>query len=204
MAKIERKNGSILVDDDDLVWIERDYTVWIEKRGRRAPRAMCYLKGHYDTHQILSRVILGPPKDMEVDHINHDTLDNRRSNLRAVSQKLNTTNRQPYGKTSFYKGISIYDRVRKPFRGQFYFNGRAYYGKVRATEEEAALDYNRLCILAWGHQSILNDVRCMSDKPQPRQNNCPTCNSVCYCCCVCSDEMSDRMQELADLVSSRA
>ena len=40
------------------------------------------------------RLVMNPPKDMEVDHINHNTLDNRRENLRIVSHVVNMANRK--------------------------------------------------------------------------------------------------------------
>lgn len=41
----------------------------------------------------LHRVITDAPAGMEVDHINHDSLDNRRCNLRVVTHKQNLNNR---------------------------------------------------------------------------------------------------------------
>lgn len=40
----------------------------------------------------LHRFLTNPPNGLEVDHINHDTLDNRRSNLRVVTHAENMRN----------------------------------------------------------------------------------------------------------------
>lgn len=43
----------------------------------------------------MHRLILTPPDDMVVDHINHNGLDNRRVNIRVTTQKVNSNNRNP-------------------------------------------------------------------------------------------------------------
>lgn len=42
----------------------------------------------------LHRLIMNAPKGKQVDHINGDTLDNRKSNLRVVTRSLNQHNRK--------------------------------------------------------------------------------------------------------------
>jgi len=50
-------------------------------------------------------VITNAPKGMEVDHINHDQLDNRRANLRVCTHKENGRNSKASAGTSQYKGV---------------------------------------------------------------------------------------------------
>lgn len=55
----------------------------------------------------LHRYLLDAQKNEVVDHINHDTLDNRRCNLRKCSYSQNMMNtRKPSDNTSGYKGVS--------------------------------------------------------------------------------------------------
>lgn len=42
----------------------------------------------------LHRLILNPPDNMVIDHINHNILDNRKSNLKICTQKENCNNKQ--------------------------------------------------------------------------------------------------------------
>ena len=42
--------------------------------------------------EILHRLIMGFPEGLEIDHWNHDTLDERRENLRAVTKQVNAFN----------------------------------------------------------------------------------------------------------------
>ncbi|MBY0052294.1 HNH endonuclease [Brevibacillus agri] len=54
-----------------------------------------YVLGYTPQKRIsLHRFLLDDPEGLEVDHINHDTLDNRRQNLRAVTQQVNAQNRK--------------------------------------------------------------------------------------------------------------
>ena len=57
---------------------------------------------------LLHRFILNAPKDKVVDHINGNTLDNRRSNLRLCSVKENVRNcRLSKNNSSGYPGVSF-------------------------------------------------------------------------------------------------
>jgi hypothetical protein len=56
---------------------------------------------------FLHREIMNAPSDMEVDHINGDTLDNRKRNLRICTARQNRCNRGPsIGNSSGYPGVS--------------------------------------------------------------------------------------------------
>jgi len=51
--------------------------------------------------------IMDVPNGLEVDHINHNRLDNRKSNLRGCTHKENMFNRRSYKKSrSKYKGVA--------------------------------------------------------------------------------------------------
>lgn len=57
-------------------------------------------------HPSMSRLIMGEPRGKHVDHINHNTLDNRRGNLRVVDPKDNAKNKRSYKRSvTGYKGI---------------------------------------------------------------------------------------------------
>jgi hypothetical protein len=58
----------------------------------------------------LHRFIMNAPKGQDVDHINHDTLDNRKDNLRIVSPQENNCNRDgPFSTSKLdIRGVSIH------------------------------------------------------------------------------------------------
>ena len=91
----------------------------------------------------LHRAILNAPRNLHVDHINGNGLDNRRSNLRLATTAQNNQNRDKYkNNTTGYKGVSQ-QRGRRRFRAQIYVNGRAIYLGWYETAIEAALAYDR-------------------------------------------------------------
>lgn len=80
----------------------------------------------------LHRYIMDCPEDMEVDHINHDRMDNRRNNLRIVSHEINARN-------NIGECIrKITDRkLIKPYFLKINKNGKIYFSKYFRTYEEA-------------------------------------------------------------------
>lgn len=57
---------------------------------------------------LLHRFVARPSADQDVDHVNGDGLDNRRSNLRACSHSQNMMNQaKQRGKTSRFKGVHL-------------------------------------------------------------------------------------------------
>jgi hypothetical protein len=71
-------------------------------------------KGKYKQVK-LHRYIMDTPKDMLTDHINGNTFDNRRHNLRNVTHKENNQNHQGLvsSNTSGYAGVTWYERDKK-------------------------------------------------------------------------------------------
>jgi hypothetical protein len=92
--KLYRRDGTIraetLVDDED-------YDRFGHLRWRMHHQGYVYrnykIKGKWYSN-LLHRLITGAPKGLVVDHINKDTLDNRKENLRVVTQLTNGQNSQ--------------------------------------------------------------------------------------------------------------
>lgn len=94
---------------------------------------------------FLHREILKAPKGKVVDHINHNKLDNRRSNLRICSQAENTQNTKVYkNNKSGYTGVFYNKHIRgKKWQAMITLNNKQYI-KYCATREEAIKERKKL------------------------------------------------------------
>jgi hypothetical protein len=110
---------------------------------------------------LMHRAILQPQGDkIHVDHINGNSLDNRRCNLRACTNSQNMMNRGPVKRReSEYKGIiKIEGRNRTYWRAQIGLNGKSHYIGSYDTPEDAAIAYNQKAIELHGEFAFLNVV----------------------------------------------
>lgn len=84
------KGHTFVISDEDADLIERRWKTVISRGGRP------YIHRSHPQSEYLHRVIavrMGHALDgLTVDHINGDTLDNRRCNLRVVPQAVNSRN----------------------------------------------------------------------------------------------------------------
>lgn len=102
----------------------------------------------------MARIIMGAKKGQVVDHINHNTLDNRRKNLRICSPIQNSYNRR-IGKnnTTGYKGVSKCTSLcryygKDVFQAQIRVNGKLITlgygtnkGKLAQLYQDASIKY---------------------------------------------------------------
>lgn len=102
MKKIKLGNSKkyALIDDENFELINK------YKWHLHANYVISYSKTKPRRYIILHRLLLNPPKNKQVDHINHNTLDNRKSNLRICTNTENAYNRFPQKKSlSIFKGV---------------------------------------------------------------------------------------------------
>ena len=92
-----------------------------------------------------------------IDHKNGSTLDNRRGNLRRASHSEQSHNKMKRaGRSSEYHGVS---RIGSRWGGSMMKEGKNYPMGMHATEEEAALAYNRVATELYGEKAQLNVIK---------------------------------------------
>lgn len=159
MKEITISQGkTVIVDDEDYArlaihrWSCRGTGYAI--RGFRKNGTIQYLKMH---HAVVGK----PPKSYVVDHINGNRLDNRKCNLRFVTNQQNLFNRQKIVKensSSHYKGVSRMPG-RNKWRSRIMISGKEEHLGCYSSEREAALAYNKAAIEYHGEYANLNKIQ---------------------------------------------
>jgi hypothetical protein len=115
MKRIPLGNGkSAMVDDNDFAHLSK--WRWCDNGNGYARR-----NAGKQGKQFMHRVILGASDGSHVDHVNGDSLDNRRLNLRYATQRQNVQNGK-IRKTNLL-GIKGVSRNRLKFRARIVING---------------------------------------------------------------------------------
>lgn len=155
MKKIKlTKNQFVLVDDEDYERVNQ--FKWclngVNYAHRRKPNSKT------GETILMHRFILNTPKGKLTDHINYNTLDNRKCNLRIVTKSQNQMNLKPYkNKSSKYKGVSYY-KANNNWEVYIKFNNKTYHLGRYKTESEAAIKYNEKAKELFGKFAYLNEV----------------------------------------------
>lgn len=150
---IYKKNGTIrcytLIEARDL---KRVSTHTWSLMGRN------YIKARIDGKDIyLHRFIMNQTDpNIIVDHINRDSLDNRRSNLRLANRNQNAFNRKKsLNKSSQYKGVS-FDKTKSMWQSYVKMEGIKYLLGYFPKEKQAAKVYDQAASYYYGQFASLN------------------------------------------------
>lgn len=112
-------------------------------------------EGHGPT-KLLHREILNAPAGTEVDHVNGNSLDNRRINLRRATRLENSQNTAKLpGCSSRFKGVT-WHKHREKWMAQIKINGGKRYLGYFSSEDAAAKAYDSVARVEFGEFARLN------------------------------------------------
>ena len=147
------------VDDEDFEWLSQ--WKWLAQKDDHTYYACRSIRKNKRYFTIkMHREIMKTPRELEVDHIDHNGLNNQRHNLRNCTRSENCKNHNTHSLTG-YLGVSFYDFNRKkskPYRATIWVNGGNIHLGTFATAKEAAIAYNNAAIKYHGEFANLNTI----------------------------------------------
>lgn len=112
--------------------------------------------------ELIHRIIMGALPGQIVDHKNHDTLDNRVSNLRVCTIAQNVRNQKKRNQdiaisSSRYKGVTFCKQTNS-WSSSLVFNKKRIWLKRHKDEKDAAMAYNEAAKKYHGEFAYLNVI----------------------------------------------
>ncbi len=152
-----------IVDDEDYEWLNQyKWSAHKTKYGgfmairtsKRPQRKMIYMH----------RQIMNCPKEMDVDHQNHNTLNNLKSNLRICTRSQNCQNSKICkNNSSGYKGVTWFNqrkykdkKYKGKWRAQITHNNKNFHLGLFNNKTDAAKAYDIAAIKYFGEFANLN------------------------------------------------
>ncbi len=134
--------------DIDLV---KEHRWYVSEKG--------YAKSYFDDrHQSLHNLIMGECPNKWVDHINGDSSDNRRENLRFATPLQNSLNsRKRSTSSSLYKGVT--KRTDGRYQARIGLNGKRRNLGYYDSPIDAAMAYDRAAFLYFGEYARPNFMK---------------------------------------------
>lgn len=163
MKEIPLTQGQVaLVDDADYDWLSK-YN-WHLKRDKSHT---CYAERCINTPQgwrkmRMHREIMNAPKGMEIDHKDHNGLNNQRENLRICTRSQNSFNQRSItspSKRSKYRGVTLNNTLHNKWTAYIRNNGTYLSLGTFASEIEAALAFDAMAIQTRGEFAATNFPR---------------------------------------------
>lgn len=122
----------VMVDIQDLALVTE-----IRWGAQRASGAI-YAAGRTKNgrrYVLIHRLLMSPPPGMEIDHINGNSLDNRRANLRIVTHQENAQNVARRDRRAEHRNVAFI-KSKRCWRAKIHVGGKEY-SKICKSEEEA-------------------------------------------------------------------
>jgi len=135
------------VDDSDYEWLMQ-WKWYVLKNGNTFYSQRTSHRKTFKMH----REILSTPKGVEVDHKDHNGLNDQRDNIWNCTRGQNSVNKEVVGKSK-YRGVSPHP---SGFVAQINENKKHFYLGLYKTEEAAAMAFDRVAFKYRGSDAQLN------------------------------------------------
>lgn len=151
------QDKSVLVDDEDFDYLNQWKWHYHKSRNSGGYAARHTTRSNGKRQRIFMHILINKtPVDLDTDHKNGDTLDNRRSNLRSITHQQNGWNRKSnFNSTSGYKGVSWHKATGK-WRVRVCANSEREFTAYFTDKTEAAKAYDAKAAELFGQYARLN------------------------------------------------
>lgn len=145
-----------LVDDEDYERVNHFKWYVNNAGGKLYARRTVNISSTSKSSMKLHRFILGVTNsEIQVDHIDGNSLNNQRLNLRTCTQAENKRNKTPYG-TSKYLGVFYKKKRGKKWSANITKDGKKTFLGYFKDEKDAALSYDEAAKKLHGEFANLN------------------------------------------------
>ncbi len=152
MRRIKLTQGKFAIVDEMLLNCFSKYSWYAASSGNNfiyAASAKRIRKTKITMKIFMHHCVIGMPlnRKMQIDHINGNTLDNRRENLRIVTVRQNAQNRKYHRdgtKTSEFLGVCFHKKSKR-WRATLTLNKKSKYIGSFENEIEAKKAYDNYC-----------------------------------------------------------
>lgn len=158
--EIEISGYKVLIDDED--WERVKQYRWhlnksyFRRTGNFYFRTRPYTNGKRSCLMLHSYIFGRIPKGLYLDHINRNTLDNRKKNLRLATPQQNKYNQKcRKDNTTGYKGVSVQTHCKK-YIVRIVHNGKRHSLGTYSDPVEAARVYDKKAIELYGEFACTN------------------------------------------------
>jgi len=155
MKEIQLTKGFVtIVDDEDYEWLNQ----WKWHASKRNDKFYASRRlGKHGKFIHMHRLLLGLSEDDKTmpDHVDRDTLNNQRNNLRVATRSQNNANKKQIGKSGF---MGVFPSGKNTFFARIRKDKKNIYLGNFSTKELAAVAYNIAAIIHHGEFANLNQV----------------------------------------------
>lgn len=159
MKKIKLTKGQYtLIDNEDFQRISRyRWHAYYDKTIMSFYARTTLYKKRIKKNITLSmhRFIMNATPKKIIDHINHNTLDNRKNNLRLCNRKESARNTRKLKGVSIFKGVCLY-KPRMNWRARIRAKEKTIYLGYFNNQKQAALAYDKAARKYYGEFAYTN------------------------------------------------
>lgn len=147
------KGKFVFIDDEDHERVTKNKWYW---DGHYVIR---YLRPSEGSSIRLHRFIMNAQKGQVVDHMDRNSLNNQKSNLRFCSHQENLRNKAQHIKAkSGLKGVAVTKSKKRPYTAYIHIKGKKKYLGHFSNKFDAARAYNKAALIYHGVFAYLNPI----------------------------------------------